>query len=92
MGTQEMVLSEEAQEGWVRSGARASQPRWADRKMPGSGVLAFNAAPAEETGGGGAAPAGACAARAGAAGPSGSRERAGARGDPRERWDRSRGL
>lgn len=50
-----MVRLEVAFEGWIRGGDRASSPRWADRKMTRSGVLAFNAAPGEETGGGGAA-------------------------------------
>lgn len=92
VGEQEMVGIEVALEGWVRGGDRASSPRWADRKMPRSGVLAFNAAPGEETGGGGAARGGACAGRAGAAGPSGRRERAGARGEPRDRRDPALGA
>lgn len=87
-----MVRLEVAFEGWIRGGDRASSPRWADRKMTRSGVLAFNAAPGEETGGGGAARGGACAARAGAAGQSGRRERAGARGEPREHRDPARGA
>lgn len=44
-GAQEMLRLEVAPEGRVKGGGRASSPRWADRKMPGSGVLAFNAAP-----------------------------------------------
>ncbi|XP_047567693.1 circumsporozoite protein-like [Lutra lutra] len=87
-----MARLEVALEGWVRGGDRASSPRWADRKMPRSGVLAFNAAPGEETGGGGATRGGACAGRAGAAGQSGRRERAGARGEPREQRDPARGA
>lgn len=92
VGEQETARLEVALEGWVRGGDRASSPRWADRKMPRSGVLSFNAAPGEETGGGGAVRGGACAGRAEATGQSGRRERAGARGEPREQRDPARGA
>ena len=61
-------------------------------KCRGPGSSPLTRPRAEETGGGGAARGGACAAWAGAAGQSGRREIAGSRREPRERRDPARGA
>ncbi|CAN0041940.1 unnamed protein product [Rangifer tarandus platyrhynchus] len=73
-----MVRLEVAPDRWVKGGDRALSPRWADRKSPGSGVFAFNAAAGGGAPKGRGGAGGACAARAGAAGQSSGWERAGA--------------
>lgn len=73
-----MVRLEVVPDRWVKGGDQALSLRWADRKSPGSGVLAFNAAAGGGAPRGRGGAGGACAARTGAAGQSSGRERAGA--------------